>query len=91
MKSIGETIKNPTEKPKTAPPHELSAISEQIRTTIGFTSKYNRGYWLKLLKDSKMTDTRFQGLLKDIMNLPSKYNRGGFLTNILRKLKDKHD
>ena len=83
IKTIADSYTAPR-RAKRVPPHDLSAMTNQIDKEIGFTKKYSRGYWLNLLKKAKMTDPKFQGILKEVRNMPRKYNRGGRLTNVLK-------
>ena len=83
MKRIENNPGRFKKKKKKPPPHDLSAMTELIKEEIGFNQKYGRGYWLRHLKKSKISYGELIGVLKEISNLPLKYNKGGRLTNIL--------
>lgn len=80
MKSIADTLKKREIKKA---PHELSAITNEIERVIGFTPRYNRGYWLKKCKGKSFGE--IMGLLKQAEGMDKKYNKGGFITNALKE------
>ena len=82
-KAIGDIIKLP--KTTTNPPHELSATVELIKNEIPFTKSYGWGYWLKLVKKSNVSYTEMIGILKSLEGMDKKYNKGGVLTNKLKR------
>ncbi len=81
-------------KPKTkAPPHALSACTDEIEKNGLYTKGYVRGYWLKMLSkyqkrkniDATQVYNQLLGILKNIQEMDKKYPKGATLTNILLK------
>lgn len=88
MKTLAELLKEAeTPKPggKAPAPHELAEMSNMIEQAGLFTAKYGRTYWLGKLKRASMSYSEMFGILKQIGNMPGKYNKGGTLTNLLTK------
>lgn len=81
-------IHKPTKKEK-APPHELSAVVDEIQKVLGFKTndKYGYKYWLSKAKG--ISYNQILGILKEIQGVDAKYNKGGLLTNKILKLKGK--
>ena len=76
MIEIKDLIKIPRQAP-----HELSASVNEIEKYLGFTEKYGRGYWLKMVKKSGKSFGEVCYLLGKMNCLDQKYNKGGWLTN----------
>lgn len=72
-----------TEVNKKAPPHELSASVNEIIKIVGESKTYNYGYWLRKVKN--VSYSKVLGICKEAGSLDAKYNKGGFITNSLRK------
>ena len=78
---------------KKKPPHPLSACTDEIQKTVGYTKQYGRGYWLRLLStyrkkhnlEAEVVFTFLLGVLKEIGGMDKKYPKGAVLTNKLRK------
>ena len=85
---IGDLLKNRAVRTK-PPPHELADIVNEIEKVVGFTKQYGRGYWLgQVSRWHKRTGKAYPvifGILKEISQADPKYNKGGILTNKLRK------
>lgn len=63
---------------------ELQASVNSIIAVVGLNPKYGYKYWLGVVKRSGKGYPAIQGILKnEIEKLPSQYNKGGRLTNIL--------
>ena len=71
-------------KEETKDNHELGASVTLIRDKIGFTGAYGRGYWSRKVKQKGFTKFRIEQLVDEALALPSKYNRGGWLSNQLK-------
>jgi len=69
---------------KKKPPHELSASVDLIVELVGLSKKYNYGYWLRTVKNSKQSYADVFALVKEAKTVDSKYNKGGFITNKLK-------
>lgn len=81
--SILTSIKERGRASPEKPPHELADSVNQIIALVGVTPKYPYGYWLRLVKKSKMTVFDIEKLVKEAAG---KEKKGGFLTNkLLRK------
>lgn len=73
-------------------PHELSECSNLIEEAGLFTEKYNRKYWLGKIKKAKVSFGDMLVIIKNIKSMDPKYNKGGYLTNLLTKLgKERND
>lgn len=84
MQELVERMKQQTKKTdKKKTPHEKAAIVDEIIALVGESKKYNYGYWLR--KIGKISFGEMQGILKQVRNADPKYNKGGMLTNILKK------
>jgi hypothetical protein len=68
---------------KRPPSHELSASVDEIIGLVGINKTYNYGYWLFMVKKSKMKYCDILDLVKKARELDSKYNVGGYITNQL--------
>ncbi len=89
MENITKTIKNyKLNKVKKAPNSEIASSVEEILNTVGTHKIYNFGFWLRKIKTSGKSYTEILSILKDLEKLPSKYNKGATLTNILCKKKN---
>lgn len=67
-------------------PHEPAAAVNMIRDAGLVTGKYGYTYWLGKLKRAKVSYGEMHGIMKKLGELPTKYNRGGWLTNHLTDL-----
>ncbi len=75
-------------KQKKPPNHETAAAVEEIIKAVGDHKIYNFGFWLRKVKSAGKSYTDILAILKDLEGLPSKYNKGATLTNILCKKKN---
>lgn len=82
MRSLFDIL-NEDKKVDKPPPHEKSAIVNEIIRVVGDHPKYNYKYWLKKIGNRSFGDMMV--LLKEIEKAPAKYNKGGLLTNKLKK------
>lgn len=80
---IGKSKESGEKKKET--PHEKAAIVNEIIALVGESKKYNYGYWLRMI--GAISFSEMQGILKQVQGADAKYNKGGMLTNILRKRK----
>jgi hypothetical protein len=76
-------------KDKRSVPHELAASVDEIIKEVGLTKQYNYGYWLFMVKRSRLKYNDILGILKEANTLSAKYNKGGFITNKLCPPKQK--
>jgi len=66
-------------------PHELSATVQLLKDEGLVKGRYGFGYWLALVKKSKTSYTEMIGILKSLEGMDKKYNKGGVLTNKLKR------
>lgn len=72
------------EPENTTAPHELADSVNYIRDNIGFTGRYGYGYWLKKIKNKRLTFFQTKQLVDKAMGLEKKYNKGGYLSNQMK-------
>ena len=82
MKKLTEIIQKEVVEKKKKPLHEKAASVNEIIKVVGKHKKYSYTYWLRMVGKRSYPDV--MGILKEMENLPSKYNKGGVLTNRLR-------
>ena len=70
---------------KKVPNSELAATVEEVLKIVGKTKQYDFPYWCAIIKKAKVSYTEMLGILKQISNADSKYNKGALLTSILKK------
>lgn len=85
-KPIGELFKDLIVSKKKTPPHEKSAIVNEIIEIVGTHKTYNYKYWLRKIGNRSYNE--MQGILKEIKSMPQQYSKGGRLTNILSNKKN---
>lgn len=83
MISIGEQLKNKYIRTGGKTPHETWAITNLIKDAGLFQEPYGRFYWLKMVAESKISYNEMLGIIKDVFRMNKKYNKGGYLTNVL--------
>ncbi len=62
---------------------ELQAAVNEIVKVIPLTKKYGYGYWCAMAKGLSFGEVL--GAIKELENLPEKFNKGAVLTNKLCK------
>lgn len=91
MKPLSDTLQH-RPAPIDEAPHELAAAVNRIEKAGLFTDKYDRGYWLRLVKSADFThpDEELKRLLKRAWDIHmwlstkgERLNRGAWLTNRL--------
>jgi hypothetical protein len=82
MKSIGTLLAERQVK-KRPPPHEKAASSSAILALLGENDRFGRGYWLRLIGDRSYGEVL--AIVKTAAGLPSRYSKGGYITNRLRE------
>lgn len=86
MKSLADYLKeNENSFRVKPPPHWKSDIVDQF-IELGF-DRQQYGRWVAMIKRSKFSWGDCMSLLKDTNNLPSKYNKIGFIINKLKPVK----
>nr|AKH47990.1 hypothetical protein [uncultured marine virus] len=68
-----------------APNGEFNATVNLVGEEVGFTDRFGRGYWSKVIKVSGVSYNGMLGILKELKDLPAKYPKGAVLTNKLKK------
>lgn len=86
VEAISDLIRSFEKDPKPAR-HELAAMVNEIKKVVPFEdkAKYGYKYWLGKLKRSGIRYGALMVLLKDAEKIDPKYNKGGFITNKLKR------